>query len=124
MTGNDQWRVVSGHGLAHRSGSAGVSHCRRHVGIAHGFAGRNLDNVFIHFAKKGGFGGNLEDQKVRFKNMAKKSMAKTKRITLRVTEQDYELAHVKALKEGLPYQTLISSVIHRYLTGQFRDVAP
>ena len=68
--------------------------------------------------------GNLEDQKVRFKNMAKKSMAKTKRITLRVTEQDYELAHVKALKEGLPYQTLISSVIHRYLTGQFRDVAP
>ncbi len=65
---------------------------------------------------------DLETQKTMFKQMAKRSRAKTKRITLRVTEQDYALAHVKAIKDGIPYQTLISSVIHRYLTGQLRDV--
>ncbi len=61
-------------------------------------------------------------QKEMFKQMARRSSAKTKRITLRVTEQDYELAHIKAIKDGIPYQTLISSVIHRYLTGQLKEV--
>jgi len=64
---------------------------------------------------------NLEKKKATFKKMAKRSIAKTKRITLRVTEQDYELAHVHAIQVGIPYQTLISSVIHKYLTGQLQE---
>jgi predicted DNA binding CopG/RHH family protein len=67
--------------------------------------------------------GRLSDQKDLFRKMAKQSMVKTKRITLRVTEQDYELAHVKAIKDGIPYQTLISSILHRYLTGQLNEVS-
>jgi predicted DNA binding CopG/RHH family protein len=66
--------------------------------------------------------GHLSDQKDIFRKIAKQSMAKTRRITLRVTEQDYELAHVKAIKAGIPYQTLISSILHRYLTGQLKEV--
>ena len=49
---------------------------------------------------------------------ARNTFYKNKRVNLRLTERDFELAHVKALKEGLPYQTLLSSVIHKYLTGQ------
>ena len=64
---------------------------------------------------------NLSEQKSRLLQMAKRSSAKTKRITLRVTEHDYELAHVRAIQDGIPYQTLISSVIHRYLTGQLKE---
>ena len=64
---------------------------------------------------------NLSEQKSRLLQMAKRSSANTKRITLRVTEHDYELAHVRAIQDGIPYQTLISSVIHRYLTGQLKE---
>ncbi|NQU66240.1 MAG: antitoxin [SAR324 cluster bacterium] len=49
---------------------------------------------------------------------ARNTFNKNKRVNLRLTERDFELAHVKALKEGLPYQTLLASIIHKYLTGQ------
>ena len=64
---------------------------------------------------------DFTEKKALFKKMAKQSIAKTKRITLRVTEQDYNLAHIKAIKDGIPYQTMISSIIHRYLTGQLKE---
>jgi len=43
---------------------------------------------------------------------------KTRRVNLRVTERDFELAHSRAREEGIPYQTLLSSVIHKYLSGR------
>ena len=43
---------------------------------------------------------------------------KTRRVNLRLTEQDFDRAHVRAREEGIPYQTLLSSVIHKYLTGR------
>ena len=49
---------------------------------------------------------------------AKNTFTKSKRVNLRLTEQDFELAHIKALEEGIPYQTLLSSIIHKYLTGR------
>lgn len=48
-------------------------------------------------------------------------MNKTRRINLRLPERDYQLAHAKALEEGMPYQTLLASVIHKYLTGRLVD---
>lgn len=44
--------------------------------------------------------------------------SKIRRINLRVTERDFYLAHVRAQEEGLPYQTLLASIIHKYLTGR------
>ncbi len=44
---------------------------------------------------------------------------KTRRVNLRMTEWDFSLAKEKALQEGLPYQTFLASVLHKYLTGQF-----
>lgn len=43
---------------------------------------------------------------------------KTKRVNLRVTERDFNLAHSRAREEGIPYQTLLSSIIHKYLSGR------
>ena len=40
------------------------------------------------------------------------------RTNLRVTERDFSLAHARAREEGIPYQTLLSSVIHKYLSGR------
>jgi predicted DNA binding CopG/RHH family protein len=52
---------------------------------------------------------------------ASESLKKSKRITIRLYKHDYIAIQEKASEMGLPYQTLISSVIHRYVDG---DLAP
>ena len=52
---------------------------------------------------------------------ARNTFNKTKRVNLRVTERDFNLAHSRAREEGIPYQTLLSSVIHKYLSGQLTE---
>ena len=52
---------------------------------------------------------------------ARQTFNKTKRVNLRVTERDFNLAHSRAREEGIPYQTLLSSVIHKYLAGRLTE---
>lgn len=52
---------------------------------------------------------------------ARNTFNKTRRVSLRVTERDFNLAHARAREEGIPYQTLLSSVIHKYLTGRLTE---
>ena len=54
---------------------------------------------------------------------ARNTFNKTRRVNLRVTERDFELAHSRAREEGIPYQTLLSSVIHKYLSGRLVEKA-
>ena len=63
-------------------------------------------------------GENLD----KYKEAAKQTYAKTHRINFRVSEKDFRGIQVKAREEGIPYQTLVSSVVHKYLLGQFKDV--
>lgn len=52
---------------------------------------------------------------------ARQTFNKTKRVNLRVTERDFKLAHSRAREEGIPYQTLLSSVIHKFLSGRLTE---
>ena len=52
---------------------------------------------------------------------ARNTFAKTRRVNLRVTERDFSRAHARAREEGIPYQTLLSSVIHKYLAGRLTE---
>ena len=52
------------------------------------------------------------------RQVARNTFHKTRRVNLRVTERDFNLAHARAREEGIPYQTLLSSVIHKYLSGR------
>lgn len=63
----------------------------------------------------------LEAEKKRLQNIAKAHGVKNRRISLRMTEWDFTRIQEEALKEGLPYQTLLSSIIHKYLTGQIHE---
>ena len=54
---------------------------------------------------------------------ARNTFNKTRRVNLRVTERDFDLAHSRAREEGIPYQTLLSSVIHKYLSGRLVEKA-
>ena len=42
----------------------------------------------------------------------------TRRINIRISEKDLTDLKIKAREEGLPYQTLVSSVLHKYLNGR------
>jgi predicted DNA binding CopG/RHH family protein len=49
------------------------------------------------------------------KATAKKTLVKDKRITIRLYDHDYQGIQKKAMEMGIPYQTLISGIIHRYI---------
>ena len=61
---------------------------------------------------------NMPAEIIRYKEMARKSLRKSRRINIRLVEKDLEKIQIHALREGIPYQTLISSVLHKYATGQ------
>lgn len=47
-------------------------------------------------------------------------MLKKRRINIRLTKKDFKDIQVKAMEEGIPYQTLISSIIHKYNKGELK----
>jgi predicted DNA binding CopG/RHH family protein len=49
---------------------------------------------------------------------AKATFLKNKRINIRISQRDLEHIQRRSLEEGIPYQTLISSLIHRYISGK------
>ena len=57
----------------------------------------------------------------KYKTIAKNTFKKNKRVNIRISEVDLELLQEKALIEGLPYQTLMSSVLHKYVTGRLHE---
>jgi predicted DNA binding CopG/RHH family protein len=52
------------------------------------------------------------------KATARKTLVKNRRITIRLYDHDYKGIQKKALEMGIPYQTLISGIIHRYIEGE------
>ena len=52
------------------------------------------------------------------KNIARNTVKKDKRITIRLYDHDYKGIQKKAMEMGIPYQTLISGIIHRYIEGE------
>ena len=60
---------------------------------------------------------NIEHEKEEAIVAARNTLKKDKRINLRLTQKDYHQIQIKAIEEGIPYQTLISSLVHKYLNG-------
>ena len=60
---------------------------------------------------------HIKKEKEKAIAAARNTLKKDKRINLRLTQKDYHQIQVKAIEEGIPYQTLISSIIHKYLNG-------
>jgi predicted DNA binding CopG/RHH family protein len=55
---------------------------------------------------------------LELQSYAKAAISKDRRITLRLSSADLAGIQTRAIEEGIPYQTLISSVIHKYVTGR------
>ena len=46
---------------------------------------------------------------------------KDQRINIRLSSGDLQAIRTRALQEGIPYQTLISSVLHKYVSGTLQE---
>jgi len=57
----------------------------------------------------------------RFKAAARATALKDRRVNIRLSSGDLSDIQVKALEEGVPYQTLIASVLHKYVTGRLTE---
>jgi predicted DNA binding CopG/RHH family protein len=55
------------------------------------------------------------------KAAAKNTFKKDKRITIRLYDHDYKGIQKKAMEMGIPYQTLISGIVHRYIEGELKS---
>ncbi len=57
----------------------------------------------------------------KFKAAARATALKDRRVNIRLSSGDLSDIQVKALEEGIPYQTLIASVLHKYVTGRLTE---
>jgi len=65
----------------------------------------------------------VKKQMKRYRDYARATVRKDKRVNIRMSEKDLIHLQKKAMEEGLPYQSLISSVLHRYVNGRLVDKA-
>jgi len=62
------------------------------------------------------------ERKKYLQEVAKETFKKDKRINIRISSRDLESLQRRALEEGIPYQTLVSSVLHKYVSGGLHDL--
>jgi predicted DNA binding CopG/RHH family protein len=66
---------------------------------------------------------NLAEAKAAYSEYARATFKKDKRVNIRISGKDLEAIQKRALEEGLPYQTLISSVLHKFVSGRLVERA-
>ena len=64
-----------------------------------------------------------EDRKSLLSQISEQTVKKDKRINIRISSRDLIALQRRALEEGMPYQTLVSSILHKYISGALKDVA-
>lgn len=84
----------------------------------------NEDDEMISALEAGGY-ESIDDEAEevqRYTTIFRESGAKVKRINIRMTTRDVEKAQAMALREGIPYATLLTSILHQYFTGRLTRV--
>ncbi|MBI5251052.1 MAG: antitoxin [Desulfomonile tiedjei] len=64
---------------------------------------------------------DLKSQSERYQKYADATFKKDKRVNIRMSQKDLVAIQKKALEEGIPYQTLLSSIIHKYVSGRLTE---
>lgn len=66
---------------------------------------------------------NRKGEIARHVAYAKKTLAKDRRVNIRISSRDLEEIQAIAVEDGMPYQTLMSSVLHRFVSGRLVETA-
>jgi len=62
-----------------------------------------------------------EEEKKVAREAAEGTVKKNKRMNIRISERDLRRLKIRALEEGVPYQTLVSMILHKYLSGKLKE---
>ena len=65
---------------------------------------------------------DFKREKRSLEKAATKSLQKDKRINIRISSRDLDTIRKQAAREGMPYQTLISSTLHKLASGRLKEV--
>ena len=63
-----------------------------------------------------------ESRRKELESIASETFKKDKRINIRISNRDLVAIQSRASEEGMPYQTLVSSIIHKYISGSLQDI--
>ena len=63
-----------------------------------------------------------ESRRKELESVASNTFRKDKRINIRISNRDLAAIQSRALQEGMPYQTFVSSIIHKYISGSLQDL--
>jgi predicted DNA binding CopG/RHH family protein len=61
---------------------------------------------------------DLESEQARYREVAKATFRKDRRVNIRISQSDLESIQIRALQDGIPYQTLMASILHKYVNGR------
>jgi predicted DNA binding CopG/RHH family protein len=64
---------------------------------------------------------DLSERKKELMEYARNTLRKDRRLNIRISERDLLELQKKAVEEGLPYQTYVSSIIHKFISGSLVD---
>lgn len=64
---------------------------------------------------------DLATEKRRYQEYARNTFRKDARVNIRLSSKDLEALRNRAVEEGIPYQTLISSILHKYASGRLKE---
>jgi len=64
---------------------------------------------------------NFREEKRQLEAAARRTLQKDKRINIRLSSRDLEKIQKRAATEGIPYQTLIASTLHKFVTGLLKE---
>lgn len=64
-----------------------------------------------------------KEDRGRYARYARTTFRKDRRLNIRISSKDLEQIQKRALEEGLPYQTFISSLLHKYVSGRLQEVS-
>jgi predicted DNA binding CopG/RHH family protein len=82
------------------------------------------DQEMLEAFEAGEFESDLKDERrTQLTKLAEETIRKDKRINIRISSRDLEALQRRAIEEGLPYQSLVSSVLHKYVSGGFKDIS-
>lgn len=61
---------------------------------------------------------NLPTEIERYQRQARATLKKDRRVNIRLSASDLEAIQRRAVEEGIPYQTLMTSILHKYVSGR------
>jgi len=64
---------------------------------------------------------NLDEEIKKAREAARATITKSERMNIRISPNDLRRLKIRAMEEGVPYQTLVSSIIHKYLSGRLLE---